>query len=162
MKGAGWLILGYNAVTLLPYFYKVLSKANWIQQTCGSFAAVVLILGIEAAALTVLFDSNALLGTMERPRTLLNSHDPLLKNFSSVATIAGVIGFCVIAAYVFWFDYNVNLTQMGAKEFTPGLPQFIQILSAVFVLGSEVAFGCANVFNLCNPIQDKPQGARQA
>lgn len=155
MKAAGWLILGYNAVTLFPYFYKVLARASWIQQMFGSFAAVVLILGIEAAALTVLFDSNTLLATMERPRALLNSPDPLAKNFSSVATIMGVVGFCIVAAYVFWFDYNVNLEQMGVRGRTEGLSQFIQILSAVFVLGSEVAFGCANIFNL----GDKGQGA---
>jgi hypothetical protein len=147
MKASGWLILGYNAVTLTPYFYKVLSGGNWIQQIFGSSSAVVLILGIEAAAMTVMFDPNALLQTMERPRALLGSHDPLLKNFSAAASIAGVIAFCLVAGYVFWFDYNVNLAQMGAKGNTAGLPQFIQILATVFVLGSEIAFGCANIFN---------------
>lgn len=160
MKASGWLILGYNAVTLMPYFYKVLSRASWIQQIAGSASAVVLILGIEAAAMTVMFEPNALLQTMERPRSLLNSHDPLLKNISAVASIAGVVGFCLVAGYVFWFDYNVNLAQMGAKGNTAGLPQFMQILATVFVIGSEVAFGCANIFNHADgQIQDV--GARK-
>ncbi|MBE9037005.1 hypothetical protein [aff. Roholtiella sp. LEGE 12411] len=145
MEATGWGILAYNGLTLFPYFYKVLSQAGWIQQIIGSGTAVILILGIEAAAISVLFNPKVLLSAVERPRNLLNSPDPIVKNVSGVASLTGIIGFCLLAAYVFWFDYNVNLEQMGVTY--KKAAQFFQILATSFVLGSEVSFGCSNIFD---------------
>lgn len=138
MMKVGWVVIAYNGFTLFPYFYDLMIKAAFWQRVFSSSVAVALILGIESATMTVLFDPKVLVKILEKPK-----QDKETKAFSDVVHMLGICGFLLIASYTFWFDYQVNLKQLG----NPSI-MFLKVLSAVFVIGAELAFGCANVFQI--------------
>lgn len=137
MQKVGWVVLGYNAFTLFPYFYDMMDDADYWQRVFSSGVAIALMLGIESATMTVLFDPRVLVKMLDKPRV----SDKEAKGFTDIISLLGVCSFLLIASYTFWFDYQVNLIQIGKPTV-----MFLRILAGVFVVGAELAFGCANVF----------------
>ena len=132
----GWAILFYNGFTLFPHFWGILKGVDTWQKTFATLVSIALILGVENATITILFDPRVLVKVLEKPKA-----DKEIKQVVDIFSTLGIAGFLLIAAYTFWFDYEVNLIQLGNPKV-----MFLKVLCAVFVLGSEVAFGCANVF----------------
>ena len=140
----GWGVLLYNAYTLYPHFYNLLKSAEYWQRIFASAVTVALILGIELSVTTVLFDPKILVKILEKPRA-----DKEVKQIFDAVFFVGITAFLLIAAYTFWTDYQINLKQLG----NPSL-MFLKVLCGVFVVGSELAFGCANVFYLASREED--------
>lgn len=141
MTKAGWVFLGCNGITLCPFFWDLMGKANIYQRSVGTAASMALVVGIEAATLTVLFNPRVLLEVLDKPKALLNHQDKTVKQISGLFSFLGISFFFLIAAYVFYLDYDINLKQLG----NPNL-MIAKILAAVFVLGFEICMGCANIF----------------
>ena len=141
MTKAGWVFLGCNAITLCPFFWDLMSKANIYQRSVGTAASMALVVGIEAATLTVLFNPRVLLEVLDKPKALLNNPDKTVQQINGLFSFLG-ISFCFwVAAYVFYLDYDINLKQLGNPN-----AMIAKILAAVFVLGFEICMGCANIF----------------
>jgi hypothetical protein len=136
----GWAVLLYNGYTLYPYFFDLLKRATYWQRVFASGVAVALILGIEASAMTILFDPRVLVKLLEKPKV-----DKEVKQMFDVVSFVGTAVFLLIASYTFWTDYEINLKQLG----NPSM-MFLKVLCGVFVIGSELAFGCANIFHLAS------------
>lgn len=136
----GWGVLLYNGYTLYPYFYGLLKSAEYWQRIFASAVAVALILGIEASVMTILFDPRVLVKVLDKPKA-----DKEVKQIFDLVSFVGITAFLLIASYTFWTDYQINLKQLG----NPSI-MFLKVLCAVFVMGSELAFGCANVFYLAS------------
>lgn len=136
----GWAIFFYNGFTLFPYFWSLMKDVDQWQKTFATCVSIALILGVESATITVLFDPRVLAKILERPRA-----DKEAKQILDIVSFLGIGAFLLIAAYTFWFDYQVNLIQLGSPKI-----MFLRVLCAVFVLGSEVAFGCANIFHIAS------------
>ena len=132
----GWAILFYNGFTLFPHFYTAMKGVDTWQKTFATLVSIALILGVENATVTLLFDPRVLVKILEKPRA-----DKEIKQIIDIFSFLGLAGFLLIAAYTFWFDYQVNLTQLGNPKM-----MFLRVLCGVFVIGSEMAFGCANIF----------------
>jgi len=132
----GWVVLFYNAYTLYPYFYDLLKAADYWQRIFASAVSVALILGIESSTMTVLSDPRVLIKVLEKPRV-----DKEVKQIFDVVSFMGIASFLLVASYTFWTDYQINLKQLG----NPSV-MFLKILCGVFVIGAELAFGCANIF----------------
>jgi hypothetical protein len=133
----GWVVLFYNAYTLYPYFYDLLkTTTDYWQRIFASGVAVALILGIESSTMTVLSDPRVLIKVLEKPRV-----DKEVKQFFDIVSFMGIAAFLIVASYTFWTDYAINLKQLG----NPSM-MFLKILCGVFVIGAELAFGCANIF----------------
>lgn len=132
----GWAILFYNGFTLFPYFWNLMKGVDQWQKIFATCVSIALILGVESATITVLFDPRVLVKVLEKPRA-----DKEVKQLVDIVSFLGIAAFLLIASYTFWFDYQVNLAQLGSPKL-----MFLRVLCGVFVLGSEVAFGCANVF----------------
>jgi hypothetical protein len=141
MTKAGWVFLGCNAITLCPFFWDLMSKANIYQRSVGTAASMALVIGIEAATLTVLFNPRVLLEVLDKPKALLNNPDKTVQQINGLFSFLGISFFFLVAAYVFYLDYDINLKQLG----NPNL-MIAKILAAVFVLGFEICMGCANIF----------------
>lgn len=141
MTKAGWVFLGCNAITLCPFFWDLMSKANIYQRSVGTAASMALVIGIEAATLTVLFNPRVLLEVLDKPKALLNHSDKTVQQINGLFSFLGISFFFLVAAYVFYLDYDINLKQLG----NPNL-MIAKILAAVFVLGFEICMGCANIF----------------
>lgn len=136
----GWAIFFYNGFTLFPYFWSLMKDVDQWQKTFATCVSIALILGVESATITVLFDPRVLAKILERPRA-----DKEAKQILDIVSFLGIGAFLLIAAYTFWFDYQVNLIQLGSPKI-----MFLRVLCGVFVLGSEVAFGCANIFHIAS------------
>lgn len=132
----GWAILFYNGFTLFPYFWALMEDVNTWQRIFATCVSISLILGIESVTVTILFDPRVLVKILEKPRI-----DKELKQLVDILYFLGLSAFLLMAAYTFWFDYEANLSQLGNPR-----AMFLRVLCAIFVLGSEVAFGCADVF----------------
>ncbi len=136
----GWAVLLYNAYTLYPHFYDLLKSAGYWQRIFASAVTVALILGIELSVTTVIFDPKMLIKVLTKPKA-----DKEVKKIFDVVFFVGITAFLLIAAYTFWTDYQINLKQLG----NPSV-MFLKVLCGVFVVGSELAFGCANVFDIAS------------
>lgn len=136
----GWAIFFYNGFTLFPHFWSLMKDVDQWQKTFATCVSIALILGVESATITVLFDPRVLAKILERPRA-----DKEAKQILDIVSFLGIGAFLLIAAYTFWFDYQVNLIQLGSPKI-----MFLRVLCGVFVLGSEVAFGCANIFHIAS------------
>ena len=136
----GWAILFYNGFTLFPYFWTLMKNVDTWQKTFATCVSISLILGVESATITLLFDPRVFVKILEKPHA-----EKEVKQVIDIFSFLGLSAFLLIAAYTFWFDYQVNLTQLGNPKM-----MFLKVLCAVFVLGSEVAFGCANIFLLAS------------
>jgi hypothetical protein len=141
MTKAGWVFLACNGVTLCPFFWDLMGRANIYQRSVGTAASICLVIGIEAATLTVLFNPRVLLEVLDKPKALLNHQDKTVKQINGLFSFIGIAFFFLVAAYVFYLDYDINLKQLG----NPNL-MIAKILAAVFVLGFEICMGCANIF----------------
>lgn len=141
MTKAGWVFLGCNAITLCPFFWDLMSKANIYQRSVGTAASMALVVGIEAATLTVLFNPRVLLEVLDKPKALLNNPDKTVQQINGLFSFLGISFFFLVAAYVFYLDYDINLKQLGNPN-----AMIAKILAAVFVLGFEICMGCANIF----------------
>lgn len=136
----GWAIFFYNGFTLFPYFWNLMKGVDQLQKTFATCVSIALILGVESATITVLFDPRVLMKILEKPKS-----DKEVKQVIDIVSFLGIGAFLLISAYTFWFDYQVNLIQLGNPKLL-----FLKVLCGVFVLGSEVAFGCANVFYIAS------------
>lgn len=141
MTKAGWVFLACNCFTLSPFFWDLMGKANIYQRLVGTVAPTALVIGIQAATLTVLFNPRVLLEVLDKPKTLLNHSDKTVRQINGLFSFLGIGIFFLVSAYVFYFDYDINLKQLG----NPNL-MIAKILAAVFVLGFEICMGCANIF----------------
>lgn len=139
MKKVAWVILCYNCFTVFPYFYDAMPRADMLQRIFGSASATALMMGIESATLTAVFNPKILAVILDSPKI----QDDTNKQIASIAGKVGLIAFLAISAYTFWFDYQINLEQIGA-----GNVFFLRVLAGVFVFGSEIAFACSNIFQL--------------
>jgi hypothetical protein len=77
---------------------------------------------------------------LEKPKV-----DKEVKQMFDMVSFLGIAAFLLIASYTFWTDYQINLKQLG----NPSM-MFLKVLCSVFVIGSELAFGCANIFYLAS------------
>jgi uncharacterized membrane protein len=134
----GWGIMAFNAYTLFPYFYDILKGTAYWQRIFATSASIALIIGIEASVMTVIFDPRILLKILDKPKIETEA-----KQVFDIVSFLGIATFLLIAAYTFWTDYQINLKQLG----NPSV-MFVKVLCAVFVIGAELAFGCANIFYL--------------
>lgn len=141
MTKAGWVFLACNCFTLSPFFWDLMGKANIYQRLVGTVAPTALVIGIQAATLTVLFNPKVLLEVLDKPKALLNHSDKTVRQINGLFSFIGIAFFFLVAAYVFYLDYDINLKQLG----NPNL-MIAKILAAVFVLGFEICMGCANIF----------------
>ena len=137
---AGWAVLSYNAYTLYPHFFDLLKAAGYYQRIFASAVSVALILGIESSTMTLLSDPRVLIKTLEKPKV-----DKEIKQIFDIASFMGIASFLLIASYTFWIDYEINLKQLG----NPSV-MILKVLCAVFVIGAELAFGCANIFSIAS------------
>lgn len=142
MTKAGWIFLGCNAITLCPFFWDLMSRANIYQRSVGTAASMALVVGIEAATLTVMFNPKVLLEVLDKPKALLNNPDKTVQQINGLFSFLGISFFFLVAAYVFYLDYDINLKQLGNPKI-----MISKILAAVFVLGFEICMGCANIFS---------------
>ena len=140
----GWGVLLYNGYTLYPYFYGLLKSAEYWQRMFASAVAVALILGIELSVTTVIFDPKMLIKVLTKPKA-----EKEVKRIFDTVFFVGLIIFLLVASYTFWTDYQINLKQLGNPS-----AMFLRVLCGVFVVGSELAFGCANVFHLASKEND--------
>jgi hypothetical protein len=139
MKKVAWVILSYNCFTVFPYFYDAIPNADMLQRLFGSASVTSLMMSIEFATLTAIFNPRILAAILDSPKTQNDTN----KQIASIARKVGLIAFLAISAYTFWFDYRINLSQIGA-----GNVVFLKVLAGVFVCGSEIAFACSNIFQL--------------
>jgi hypothetical protein len=130
---AGWLSMGVNMITLTWFFWGKYSEAFWLIRFSGCIAVSALVLGIEFAALSVLFEPSVLEELMGQNKSGNNIAD-------AIATF-GIIIVCGLSGLAFWYDWTINNTSFGLK--TPNLDY--QVLAGVVVFISEIFFWIANV-----------------
>jgi hypothetical protein len=130
---AGWLSMVVNMITLTWFFWGKYSQAFWLIRFSGCIAVSALILGIEFAALSVLFEPSVLEEMMGQNKTGNGIHD-------TIAT-AGIIIVCGLSGLAFWYDWTINNSSFGLK--TTNIDY--QVLAGVVVFISEIFFWIANV-----------------
>jgi hypothetical protein len=132
-SNAGWLSMFVNLVTLVWFFWGKYAQAFWLIRISGCVAVSALILGIEFAALSVLFEPSVLDEFMAQNKSG--------NSISDIFSTIGIVVVCALAGLSFWYDWTINNSAFGLK--TTNLDY--QILAAVVVFISEIFFWIANV-----------------
>ncbi|AKG21288.1 hypothetical protein [Calothrix sp. 336/3] len=141
----GWASMFVNMITLTWFFWGKYQQAFWLIRLTGCIAVSALILGIEFAALSVLFEP-AVLDEFIGQNKQQNS-------ISNAITTAGMVAVSFIAGAAFWYDWVINTSAFQLK--TNDLDY--QILAAVIVLISEIFFWVANVCEISGKRKPLPK-----
>ncbi|BAZ19122.1 hypothetical protein NIES4071_110070 (plasmid) [Calothrix sp. NIES-4071] len=130
----GWAAMLVNLVTLVWFFWtSKYARAFWLIRVFGSGIVSTLILGVEFAALSVLFEVEVL----EEFVSINKTSNPIANAISSVAMVA----VCSLAAAVFWYDWTINMQSFKLESNNLDY----QILAVVLVLISELYFWISKV-----------------
>ncbi len=129
----GWGAMLVNLITLVWFFWGKYGRAFWLIRVFGSGAVSALILGIEFAALSVLFEVDVL----EEFISINKTSNSISNAISSVAMVA----VCSLAAATFWYDWQINIQSFNLNN---GDLDY-QILAVVLVLISELFFWISKV-----------------
>lgn len=129
----GWFAMLVNLITLVWFFWGKYGRAFWLIRVFGSGAVSALILGIEFAALSVLFEVEVL----EEFVSINKTSNPIANVISTVAMIA----VCSLAAATFWYDWTIN---MQSFRLDTGNLDY-QVLAVVLVMICELFFWVARV-----------------
>lgn len=130
---AGWISMLINMVTLTWYFWGKYERAFWLIRTSGCVAVSALILGIEFAALAILFEPSVLEEFMAQNKSG--------NSISDVIATIGIVIVCGLSGVSFWYDWTINVSAFRLE--TSNLDY--QILGAVIVFISELFFWIANI-----------------
>jgi NO-binding membrane sensor protein with MHYT domain len=122
-----------NLVTLVWFFWQKYGRAFWLIRVFGSGIVAALVLGVEFAALSVLFEVEVL----EEFISINKTNNPIANAISGIAMIA----VCSLAAATFWYDWQINIQSFNLDK---GDLDY-QILAVVLVLISELFFWIAKV-----------------
>ncbi len=130
---AGWAAMAVNMTTLTWFFWGKYENAFWLIRVSGCVAVSALILGVEFAALAILFEPEVLEDFVKQNKTG-NTIADFINSF-------GIIGVCALAGAAFWYDWTINVTSFQLKVNNLDY----QVLAGVIVLISEIFFWIANV-----------------
>ncbi len=122
-----------NLITLIWFFWGKYGRAFWLIRVFGSGVVSAVMLGIEFAALSVLFEVEVL----EEFVAINKTNNPIANVISSIAMIA----VCSLAAATFWYDWTIN---MQSFKLDNGDLDY-QILAVVLVMISELFFWISKV-----------------
>jgi uncharacterized membrane protein len=130
----GWASGVFNFLCLIMYFWNVYSNASIIYRFAGSFVASAVIIAIEFAAMSIIFDPSVLDDFMAQTKSE--------NEFSKLVGVLSVIFLSCLAAATFYYDYTINIAQMRMGKTIDS-----QILAVVMVLISEVFFWTSAVLS---------------
>lgn len=135
---AGWLTMLFNFVTLFLHFFGVFAKSNIQVKYVGSAVLSALILGIEYATMTVLFE----------PGVMNNFIQNNYRNEVSKYASYGCMAFCVIlSGYSYYFDWKVNLSAFKLNSISF---EYV-VLGFALVLMSEMFFWISHILTMSQP-----------
>lgn len=129
-----WGGMFLNTTTLFSYYWEIYKTVSIVPRVAGSIVMSALILGVEFATLTVLFEPSAL-------EDLLSGLKEGNNQFTKANTTIGLILVCLLSASVFYYDYTINMAQFRIKTVTFDF----QLLAAVLVIITEIFFWIANI-----------------
>lgn len=129
----GWLSMCVNLITLNWFFWNKYSRAILLLRVFGSVVLSAVVLGIEFAALSVLFEVEVL----EEFVSINKTTNPIANAISSIAMVA----VCSLAAAVFWYDWRITIQSFKLDS---GDLDY-QVLAVVLVVISELFFWIAKV-----------------
>ena len=130
----GWASGVFNLVCLIMYFWNVYAKATVPYRFVGSFVGSAVILAIEFASISIIFDPSVLDDFMTQTRSE--------NEFSKAIGVLSVIFLSGLAMSTFYYDFTININQMRM-----GKTMDAQLLAVVMVLISEFFFWSAAVLN---------------
>ena len=130
----GWASGVFNFLCLIMYFWNVYSKANIIYRFVGSFVASAVIIAIELATMSIIFDPSVLDDFIAQTKSE--------NEFSKLVGVLSVIFLSCLAAATFYYDFTINIAQMRMGKTIDS-----QILAVVMVLISEVFFWTSAVLS---------------
>lgn len=128
----GWVAGIFNLLSLIFYFWIKYEKANMIYRLCGSFIASAVILAVEFATLSVIFDPSVMDDFLAQTKSE--------NDFSKAVGVTSVLILSCLAMATFYYDYTINLNQMKMGNSIDA-----QILAVVMVLISEMFFWASAV-----------------
>ena len=123
----GWASGVFNLVCLIMYFWNVYAKATVLYRFAGSFVGSAVILAIEFASISIIFDPSVLDDFMTQTRSE--------NDFSKAIGVISVIFLSGLAMSTFYYDFTININQMRM-----GKSLDAQLLAVVMVLISEFFF----------------------
>jgi hypothetical protein len=116
------------------YFWNVYAKATIVYRFAGSFVASAVILAIEFASISIIFDPSVLDDFLTQTRSE--------NDFSKAVGVLSVVFLSGLAMSTFYYDFTINLSQMKM-----GKSLDAQLLAVVMVLISEMFFWSSAVLS---------------
>lgn len=123
----GWGSGVFNLICLIMYFWTAYAKATMVYRVAGSFVASAVILAIEFASISIIFDPSVLDDFMAQTKSE--------NDFSKAIGVLSVIFLSGLAMSTFYYDFTININQMRMGKNIDA-----SMLAVVMVLISEFFF----------------------